>query len=142
MDYRITRVSNKMVFIRWFGEPENTKSEDQFIHELKAVLDEADNPVYILSDLREGRLKNVEAIRKLADLVEHHPNFSGGTSFSHDIYTPLFVGLYSKFSHQDKTVREIWPSLQEALSYLESLAPGVTQNIDWDRLISSTASEQ
>jgi len=134
MDYLITCVSDKLVFIRWFSEPETAQSEDQFIDDLKAVLDMAPHPVYVLSDLREGRLKNVESIRKLADLVEHHPNFAAGTAFTHDIYTPQFVGLYSKFSHQSKTVRGSWPSLAEALSYIESLEPGVAQGIDWDML--------
>lgn len=141
MDYQITCVSHKLVFIRWLREPEEAKSEDQFIHDLKAVLDEAANPVYILSDLREGRLKNVDAIRKLAGLVAHHPHFAGGTSFSHDLYTPMFVNLYSKFSHQAKTVREIWPSLHEALNYLESLEPGITQGIEWESLVYSQVLE-
>jgi hypothetical protein len=135
MDYQITCVSDKLVFIRWFRDPEETKSENQFIHDLKAILDEVAHPVYILSDLREGRLKNVDVIRRLAVLVAHHPNFAGGTSFSHDLYTPLFVNLYSKFSHQDKTVKEMWSSLHDALNYLESLEPGVTQGIEWESLV-------
>ncbi|HEX3052271.1 MAG TPA: hypothetical protein VHP83_16545 [Aggregatilineaceae bacterium] len=135
MDYQITCVSDKLVFIRWFSEPESVKSENQFILDLRTVLDQAPYPIYVLSDLREGRLKNVETIRKLADLIEHHPHFATGTAFSQDIYTPLFVGLYSRYSHQAKTERGIWPSLEDALSFLESIAPGITKGIDWDTLV-------
>ncbi|MBI5958143.1 MAG: hypothetical protein HY866_05380 [Chloroflexi bacterium] len=137
MDYQINSVSDQLVYIRWFREPEEERSVEKFLQDLKQVLDNSPHPVYILSDLREGRLKNVGDVRRLAELVSNHPRFASGTSFSQDAYTPVFVDLFSKFAHQTDRASEIWPTLEQALGYLEVLAPGVTQGIDWVEIVNT-----
>lgn len=138
MDYQITCLSDQLVYIRWFRESDDPSAEEQFLHDLKYILDSAPRPVYTLSDLRDGRIDDVETVRKLAELTTSHPNYAGGTAFSQDAYTPMFVGLFSKYAHARRS-SELWPTFDLALNYLETLAPGITQGIDWESLLNPAA---
>jgi hypothetical protein len=139
MDYQITCVSHRLVYIRWFRESDDPSAEAQFLDDLKYVLDSASGPVYTLSDLRDGRIDDVETVRKLAELTTSHPNYAGGTAFSQDAYTSMFVGLFSRYSHHTRRTSELWPTFEMALNFLETLAPGITQDIDWESLLSPVA---
>lgn len=138
MDYQITPVSDQLIYIRWFRESDDPNAEEQFLRDLKHVLDSASRPVYTISDLRDGRIDDVETVRKLAEMTTSHPNYAGGTAFSQDAYTSLFVGLFSKYAHTRKT-SELWPTFEMALNYLEARSPGISQGINWESLLSRPA---
>lgn len=135
MDYEITRVSDKIIFIKRHCDPCEPAVEEQFLADLEQALDEAGHPVYVISDLRAGRIKEVETLRKLGELVVEHPNFAGSTAFTGDIYTPLFVRIFSRFARQLRPSNEVWANPNDALAYLESLELGVTEGIDWEALL-------
>ncbi len=139
MDYQINCVSDRLVYIRWLRESDDPAAEAPFLDDLKYILDTAQQPVYLLSDLREGRIDDAETLHRLAELTSAHPNYAGGTAFSQDAYTSMFVGIFARYAHHNRRTTELWPTFDMALNYLETLSPGITQNINWERLLNPVA---
>ncbi len=137
MKYIIHRLSPDLVLITWVGLPQTgTRVELAFLAELKQLLDQADQPFYLISDLRQGRIVDVGLLKQLADLTQHK-NWAGSSAFANNPISAIFVDTFTKFAHFDKGHREIWDTPEEALAYLESLKPGITANIDWNEVIKS-----
>ncbi|MEP7284873.1 MAG: hypothetical protein ABI947_03795 [Chloroflexota bacterium] len=130
--YKITVYNNQLVYIKWQGIPLPTECTE-FLTELTALLDNAVAPLAIISDLRKGHITDVQALRTLSNLASH-PNVVGSSSFGDTAGTKVYGGVFSRFvgNKNNHLIRE---RLSLALSDLEKLKPGVTQNIDWDSLI-------
>lgn len=139
MDYFIKRLSESLVYIKWLRTPnDNSPSEQQFIDEVNQLINEATSPQYFISDLRDGRIVNVATLRQLGKLTLHD-NWGGSTAFSKNPVTSIMVGVFSRFARKDRPQDEIWNTPEEALAYLESLKPDITQGIDWNKVLNSAA---
>ena len=135
LDYEITQLSDELIFIRWYATPRlGSPSERQFLADLRALLDNTQQPIYFVSDLRNGRIINLSTIQKLGKLF-NHTNWGGSTAFSSDPITSMMVGMFSRFAHREKPEDEIWNTPEEALAYLETIKPGLTEGIDWAALL-------
>lgn len=133
MEYTIHELRTNLLLIRWHRNPVgNSKPETHFIDDLTMRLNKASDPLYFMSDLRNGRIINVRILQRLGALSQHD-NWAGSTAFSSDPISSTFVGVFKKFAHKDE--QEIWDTPEEAIAYLESLEEGLTENIDWDTVI-------
>jgi hypothetical protein len=134
MDYEIVQVASNLIFIRWFNEPSAAATETRFLADLKQIVECSTQPVYFISDLRRGKITNVETLRRLGEMTRMH-NWGGSSAFTDDSYTSLFVNLYSKYGDHSK--EEVWTKPEQALKRLEGLCPGITAGIDWKALLES-----
>lgn len=135
MDYIITRLNDELVFIRWYRTPAaHSGCEDQFLAELECLLNESPVPMFFISDLRKGRIANVRSIQRLGALTRHK-NWAGSTAFSKDPVTSLLVRSFQMFARTAQSKNEIQTTPEEALSFIESLKPGVTNGIDWTKVL-------
>ncbi|MEL6269192.1 MAG: hypothetical protein AAFR22_05220 [Chloroflexota bacterium] len=141
--YSIQQLKKELVYITWDGSPRaaDYAIEERFIRDLRTTLDEAAGPVYVLSDLRRGRISNMKTIQRLAELTRH-PNYAGSTAFSGNLITNILVGTFSRFSVETQPKDAIWKTPEEVLAYLELLQKGVTQNIDWNALLNPSDAER
>ena len=125
--YSIRFLTPKIIFVQWYQTPMNGSLEGlQFIRDLNEIVNEADTVVYILSDLREGRLIDVVQIRQLSKITKN-PNYGGSVAFADDYQTSVYAGLFATAA---KRTEEVQPDLAKALAHLEEIAPGVTAGID------------
>lgn len=139
MDYKIISLSDELVFIRWYHTPpHNSTVGDHFVLEIKHLLEAAQRPLYFISDLRRGRIVSMRVIQNLAKLTEH-PLWGGSTAFTGDPVTMMFVRSFKTFSTPSGTRNEIQKTPEEALSFLETLKPGITAGINWQELVSGGA---
>jgi hypothetical protein len=132
MPYTIIKLSERLYFIRWMADATDEEAT-RFIAEMTLFLDQAENPLYFISDLTRGCITQLDVLRRLADLTTHR-NWSGSTSFasiSSSVFSNLFARLASTRQKDDRT----FTNLHDALDYLEELAPGITDRIDWDDLL-------
>ncbi|MEP6985951.1 MAG: hypothetical protein ABI970_10145, partial [Chloroflexota bacterium] len=92
--------------------------------------------LYFLSDLRKGRIIDVSILQKLGSLTRH-ANYGGGSAFSEDVISSMFVGIFTKFADAEKGSSVFYKTISEALAYLEALKTGVTAPVDWQTFIAS-----
>jgi len=133
-DYTITSLSEELVLIRWHRSP-GAKVEDDYLHELKRLLDAASKPQFFLSDLRRGRIIGMRSIKQLSEFTSHK-NWAGSTAFSKDPISKMLVGNFRAFSSNSESRNEMHNTPEEAIAFLESLKPGLTSNINWEEAIS------
>jgi hypothetical protein len=131
--YTITPLSDNLIYIRWTTSPTLVDAEE-FIRTLKKLLNERKTPVYFISDLRHGQITNAGTIQKLAELTAH-PNWAGSTAFANTLVATIFVDIFKRLTRTTKREREIWPTPQQALDYLEGISPGLTKGIDWEAVL-------
>lgn len=135
MDYQIRQLTDQLVFICWYRTPApNSNCENQFLNELERLLDESPVPLYFVSDLRKGRIANVRSIQRLGALTQHK-NWAGSTAFSRDPVTSLLVQSFKVFAHSARSKNEMQTTPEEALSFIESLKPGVTAGLEWAKIL-------
>jgi len=133
--YRLQALTEELIFIKWYRVAgKATKTKGQFIDDLTQLLDQAEAPIYFLSDLRQGRLVDVNIIQKLGGLTQHE-NYGGGSAFSKDVLSEIFVGLFSRFAAPKQGESVFYENFEDALAYLESLKAGLAQNIDWQTVL-------
>ena len=132
-DYHIRRLSDQLIYIHWKRTPDE-KNENAFLIDLKWTLDASPKPQYVLSDLRYGRIISLRTLQQLAKLTEH-VQFAGSTAFSQVPSTKFLVGSFRAFAYKSGSKNEMHETLEEALTFLESLKQDVTQNIDWAHLM-------
>ena len=133
-DYEFIRLSNEVVLICWHRTPTSVKVEQQFVDELRRLLDTATMPQYVISDLRKGRIVTVRTLSQLGQLAGH-ANLGGSTAFSHDPLTNIFVETFKRLSGKYKSRNETFDTPEEALAFMESLKSGLTDNINWDKVL-------
>jgi hypothetical protein len=138
MDYQIIRLSDELVYIRWYRTPRiNSGVDAQFLADLQKLLDEATTPQYFISDLRRGRITDMRSIRMLGQLTQHK-NWAGSSAFSQDPITGILVQSFRAFSPGQRDVNdEIQTTPADALRFLDQLKPGIIDGIDWDAVINA-----
>jgi hypothetical protein len=136
MNYSIRQLSSELFYIRWHPRSGfNVADEKQFIHDLKVILNHAPDPVYFISDLRQGRITNVAVLNELAHLTRHK-HWAGSTAFGKNPLSAIFVNTFSALAGQSRSHKEIYDTPEECLMYLESLRLHLTHGIDWNEVLS------
>ncbi|MCA0455930.1 MAG: hypothetical protein LCI00_18280 [Chloroflexi bacterium] len=135
--YDLRQLSDELIFIKWYKTANvNTRPENEYIEDLRKRVITAPRPLYFLSDLRQGRIVDVGVLNRLGSLTRH-PNYGGGSAFSEDVISSMFVGVFSKFADAEKGSSVFYKTIDQALAYLEALNPGVSSTVDWETFIAS-----
>lgn len=143
MSYQIYPLKENLVFITWFQRPHiRSAVEQKFTNELSQLLEDASEPVYFISDLRRGFIRNPVALRSLAKTF-NHPNFAGAAAFSNDVIVGIDYSIYLVSSRRYTYTRhreapQLYSHAESALAYLESKSPNLTRDIDWQALLHVT----
>ena len=136
MAYEFKHLSSNLILITWKRYP--TKDEEEaFLKEHTQQLSDATEPLYYISDLRSGRITNLDTINRLSKLAKHE-NYGGSTAFSKDFMSKIVVKTFQMFTSEAETKSRMFETVEEAIAYLESLKAGLTQNIDWNEHILAT----
>lgn len=133
MSYAVSRLTPRLVMFVWLRTPLPEEAKD-FIHTLQTILDNADEPLYFISDLRRGQIVDVRIIHQLSALTKH-ANWAGSTAFSQSPISKLFLGSFRKMvTASDKNMTFDRP--EDAIAFLEALCPDLTSAVDWTQILS------
>lgn len=136
-DFEIEQISPKLFYVRWFTAPKvGSPCERNYVNVLKDVLSQAPQPIYLISDLRRGRISNALVLRELGQLTAH-PMLAGSTGFSSDPVTNLMVSVFKQYARRlnRDSRHETWETPEQAIAYLETLEEGISEGLDWQRII-------
>ncbi len=128
--FTFTRLSSKLVLITWLKTPDN-QAEEAYLHQLGEMLDQAEHPLYFISDIRKGRIIGIRAIQKLSAFTSHK-SWAGSTAFSKDPVSRIMLNSFKALSAKSNSRNEMHTTPEEAINFIETLETGVTQDIDWD----------
>lgn len=135
--YDLRLATDELIFIKWYKTAnDHTRPESDYIDDLRLRITTSPHSLYFLSDLRQGRIVDVGILQRLGSLTRHQ-NYGGGSAFSEDVISSMFVGVFSKFADAKKGSSVFYKTIDQALAYLEALKPGVTTNVDWESYIAS-----
>jgi hypothetical protein len=138
MYYTLKHLTPNLIFVKWFRHPDDTENRHldmDYVKDLRTRMDAAESPLFFLSDLRQGRIENIRIVQRLA-LLTNHANYGGGVAFSkRDLSANMMVGLFSRFTENDKGERVFFETLEQALARLEEMQPGVTAAVDWKAFV-------
>ncbi len=129
MAYEIQKLSEQLVHIRWERTP-NFAQCQEFITELRDIVETSEIGLYFISDLRRGRIIDVKTIQRLSQLTQHE-NWLGSVAFTANPLSDIFAGTYRNMLVNKKESNTIIPEADKALAFLESLQAGLTDDIDW-----------
>ena len=139
MSYRILWLNPRLYYVKWFEIPKpNSPIMKNYFYELNAILDSEEHSVYFLSDLRQGHITNVHLLLQLARVLSHK-NYAGGVSFSDKMAASTDMSMFKyiqQMSRSTASSHELFITAEEAIAYLESLDAGITNNINWDEILS------
>lgn len=132
--YTCQYLSPNLILVTWHTYP-TEDDERHFLSEHRQQLGTAQEPLYYISDLRQGRIITVATLVRMSELTQH-PNYGGGTAFSSDPISKIMVSSFRRMSLDATTKTAMFESLEEALGFLESLKAGITDGIDWNAVVS------
>lgn len=138
MYYHLQSVTPQLCFITWRNAAWNhARPQTTFVDELTKLLNAATQPLYFLSDLRQGHLMMVREVRRLAELAKH-PQYGGGVAYSDRVVAEVMVESFAAFAGQSNL---FFHRLEEALARLEQMQPGVTAGVDWQAALEKAAAD-
>ncbi len=141
MSYKILLLKPTLYYVKWSQIPKaNSPEMQRYFFEMNAILDSEAQPVYFLSDLRDGHITNAHLLLQLARVLDHK-NYAGGASFSqnNNANRDLRILNYIKTANRNgntKAPNKVFFTPQEALEYLEEMMPTITDGVDWDEILS------
>jgi len=147
MTYRILWLSPRLYYVKWFEIPKpNSQLMKNYFFELNAILDSEDDTVYFLSDMRKGHITNVHLLLQLAKVLSHK-NYGGGAAFSDRVAASTDMSMFRYIQNASRSAttnhhHELFITANEAIDYLESLKTGITDNINWDEILSDAIFSQ
>lgn len=130
--YTIVPLKEDLIYITWLRDPTH-KEEHEFLKDLQRILETTPQRVYFLSDVRRAVIRTPNTLYHLAQLIQHQ-NCAGSTAFSGSFSATIYVGLFQRFSQKPPETPEVWPTPEQALAYLETLRPGLTEGLDWPHI--------
>ncbi len=135
MFYKMQLLKEDLLLIRWQAEAlEGYKAQTDYLTDFRAYLDAATQPIYVISDLRYGKITDVRILQQLGRLT-YHPNYGAGVAFSDDIGAEIYVGVFSRFAARPKREENVHSSLSKALAYLETFKAGISEGVDWEGVL-------
>ncbi len=120
---------SQLLLIRWYSSPTPGDSTYAlFLQQLRARLEAAAAPFYILSDLRFGCIVDEDTLDQLAHLLQHR-NFAGGTAFSLSPIAHIYVRRFERQHATPQDIPCIFDTADEALHCLDKLSPGLAETV-------------
>ena len=101
MTYSCQYLSQNLILVTWYAYP-TEDDECRFLAEHRQQLDAAEEPLYYISDLRQGRVISGDTLEQMSDLTKH-PNYGGGTAFSSDPISRIMVSSFRRMSLEATT---------------------------------------
>lgn len=140
MPYKILMLNPRLYYIKWFEIPKpNSTLMKNYFFELNAILDSEEQPVYFLSDLRQGHITNIHLLLQLAKVL-NHVNFGGCYYFSDKVAASrdikMFRYIQSTNAGGNGSKHVLFSTPEEAINHLESAEIGITKQIAWDDILS------
>lgn len=132
--YEFHKLKPELYLIVWCDFPTALQGE-KFLQELQAIVEHADRKVCFLSDLRRGYIKDTLQISKLSKVIAH-PNCGPTTAFG-SMGSQVFVGVTHRLLQRAQRNDFGWATLRDALKYLEEMQPGITADIEWDKVVAA-----
>lgn len=129
MIYRFTWLNKRLVLISWSRTPDTIEAA-QYIRDLKQLLDTAEEALYFITDLRRGRIIDLNVIRHLVDL-SHHANWAGSTAFTENPISQIFGTTYQRLMGHKAEKNQVFNQPADAIAFLEALCPRITEGINW-----------
>jgi len=133
MVYHFTTLHQTLIYITWKRTP-STENGKAFIQALQQILDQANAPLYFISDLRHGQIVDIRIIHQLIGLTQH-PNWAGSTAFSQNPISRLFLGSFHKMLPAGLDKNATFDRPEEAIAFLEHLCPGLTSSVNWPYIL-------
>ena len=133
MMYKIQQLNEQLIYIRWNRTPGDAECK-AFMTELRALVHNNEKGLYFISDLRKGRIIDLDTINQLSRLTEHK-NWLGSVAFTINPLSNIFAGTYRNMLIKEKEKNIIVPEADKALAFLESLQEGLTNDIDWEVIL-------
>lgn len=134
MPYNIQKLHHKLVYIQWCGTASVDECQ-QYVADLKHLLDNAHDGLYFISDLRRGRITDMNTLYALSKLAQH-PQWRGSVGFSLHPLSQRFAQAYEMMLRKEVTRNQTTLEITGALAFLEGLEPGLTDDIDWQAVLS------
>lgn len=141
MSYKILLLYPCLYYVKWFNIPKpNDPLMKQYFFELNAILDSEEEPVFFLSDLREGHITNAHLLIQLVKVLDHK-NYGGGCSFGDSAMVQADVSMFNYMQQMSRgnnrqQANEVFASPQEAIAHVEQRFPDIRSSVDWDEVIS------
>lgn len=136
MEFSLQFLHPQLLLIRWFSSPPpGSRVYQRYLQRLQDSLENADRPLYLLSDLRFGCVVDDDVLQAMTTLCKHH-NVAGSTAFSLNPTAHIYVRRFARKSrngnHNAPPATPIWDTAEEALRYLYQLNPDVMQGVRLD----------
>jgi hypothetical protein len=131
--YEFYWLHTKLLLIMWLRTPPPNIAT-QFINRLHELLDESPHPVYIISDLRRGRIIDGKILAQLGQLTQHK-NWAGSTAFSQNPISNMFANTFQKTLKDGQERNLIFDKPEDAISFLGSLDAEIVSEIDWQAVL-------
>ncbi|MEM6528668.1 MAG: hypothetical protein AAF653_10260 [Chloroflexota bacterium] len=130
--YSVQQVTPELVFIQWHDVPNtNDTANHTWVDDIHHLLMNAAQPQYFFSDVRNGHASNLQAIRRLTQVIQHE-NYGGGVALGESLASRTYVSLTIKVAGKDD---DIYRDRERALSALDAFKPGISATADWDALL-------
>ncbi|MEO1664800.1 MAG: hypothetical protein AAFU54_09190 [Chloroflexota bacterium] len=131
--YTIQQITPELVFIRWHGTPHKDHvANHNWVEDIHRLLEQASVPQYFFSDVRKGYATSIQAINRLAKVIQHN-NYGGGVALGHNLASRTYVSLTERIADRDESI--YYHRLRDALDALDELKPGISKTVDWNRLL-------
>ncbi len=139
--YQIHRLKDNLIYITWSRTPGINEAQ-QFIMELQQLLAaEECGALYFMSDLRRGRIIDIRLIQMLSRLSQHE-RWAGSVAFTTDPVSRSFVSIFQNMISEHKERNAMFDEFEKAYSFLEQLEPGITEGIDWQKVLDGDFTKQ
>lgn len=126
--YRIQILKPNVVLIQWFTTPpHHAPVLQEWLAELWNIVNTATEPICFVSDLRNGCVTDIHALKELAAIAQH-PKCALGVGFSQSISSEVYANLFARISKENNPITD---SPEAALRVLEDYQPGISADIDW-----------
>lgn len=134
MDFEIRILKSNLILIRWHCIPKDQQEAGrEWVKALKQQLNEASEPLYFISDLRNGYISDISVLNRASDLSKHRM-WGGGVSLSTAHITSIFVDIFASLGAWD--VQDgMKNNQQELVKFLEEMESGITADVDWDAVL-------
>lgn len=133
MPYTIQHLKDNLVYITWNRTPGITEAQ-RFVAELDGIVRRAEQDLYFISDLRQGRIIDIRVIQMLSRLAQHE-NWGGSVAFTTDPVSRSFVNIFQGMILENKDRNGMFDEFEKAYAFLEQLRPGITAGIDWNDVL-------
>ena len=131
--YEFIWLNDKLVFVK-LHENMLSDSTREFVKEFYKLLNQSKTPVYVLTDLRRGRIGDIQAFSRIKFLTQHK-SWAGSVAFCNNPISDISNTKFQSLTRSQQNKDMIFNIPEEAIAYLELLEPGLTDGIQWSEVL-------